>query len=406
VGIQRLAVLLGCLSLTIPTVFSPICSVLPGYPQEIRDFTLDHLQDIGIKVWTQARATKITESSISIYDKKKSATTELPYGLVVWATGVAPGELAKKLIFKLPEQGSYRSLKVDSRCEVIGGSGIFAVGDCADIDVQSEYKKKLLDLYKRFDLEFPGGTEKKLSLKANEAVLKELELSIRGIVTAPGAKIVKELYTRFEAARNYYLQNGGAFQGLTKEEVHSVVQTHMDRQKYLPPTAQVANQQGEYLAKLLNNPEINSDDGKWTFNHAEGFKFKNMGQLVYVGGHMAALSVPASDKVNVSWNGALTNYLWHAAYFGMLQSMSARCELVFDWTKSWIFGRSTALNAICTTDSASHVEALRRGGGVSRKRETCTTSSSSRKDQEVGEKTRWWRRWSGSNVPEVVKKKK
>jgi hypothetical protein len=389
-----------------PTLmFFPICLVLPGYPQEIRDFTLDHLQNIGIKVWTQARATQITESAVSIYDKKAKVTTELPYGLVVWATGVAPGELAKRLISKLPEQGSYRSLKVDSRCQVIGGPGIFAVGDCADIDVQSEYTKKVLDVYNRFDSEFPGGTESKLSLKANEVVLKELELGIRGIVTAPGAKIVKELSTRFEAARDCYIQNGGAFQGLTKEEVHYVVHTHMDRQKHLPPTAQVANQQGEYLAKMLNNPEINSD-GKWTFDHAEGFKFKNLGQLVYVGGHMAALSVPASDKVDVSWNGALTNYLWHAAYFGMLQSMSARWELVFDWTKSWIFGRSTALNAICTTDSASHVEALRRGGGVSCKSEAYTTSSSttSSKDKVLGEKT-WWRRWFGSNSPEVVKKK-
>ena len=81
-----------------PIIVSPICSVLPGYPQEIRDFTLDHLQDIGIKVWTQARATQITESALSVYDKKAKTTTELPYGLVVWATGVAPGELAKRLI--------------------------------------------------------------------------------------------------------------------------------------------------------------------------------------------------------------------------------------------------------------------------------------------------------------------
>jgi hypothetical protein len=379
--------------------------VLPGYPQQIRDFTLDHLRSIGIKVWTQARATQITERAISIYDKKSNTTTELPYGLVVWATGVAPGELAKKLISKLPGQGSYRSLKVDSRCEVIGGPGIFAVGDCADIDVQSEYTMKILDFYTRFESEFPGGTDSKLSLKANEAVLKELELGIRGIVTAPGAKIVKELSTRFEAAKDYQVRNGGAFPGLTKEDVRSIVQTRMDRQKHLPPTAQVASQQGDYLAQLLNNPEINSD-GKWTFDHAEGFKFKNLGQLVYVGGHMAALSVPASDKVDVSWNGALTNYLWHAAYFGMLQSMSARSELVFDWTKSWIFGRSTALSAICTTDSASHTEALRRGGGVSRSCTTISSSSSSSKGK-AGEKTRWWswRRWFGSSSPaEVVKK--
>jgi hypothetical protein len=67
---------------------------------------------------------------------------------------------------------------VDPRCEAVGGSGIFAVGDCASIDVQSDCKKKLLNLCNCFCLEFPGGAKKKLLLKANEAALKESEQGV------------------------------------------------------------------------------------------------------------------------------------------------------------------------------------------------------------------------------------
>jgi hypothetical protein len=69
-----------------------------------------------------------------------------------------------------------------------------------------------------------------------------------------------------------------------------------------------------------------------------------------------------------------------------------------------MFGGHAALNAICTTDSASHVKALRCGGGMSRKGEACTRRSFSSKDQEAGKKTHW-RGWSGGNGPEAVKKK-
>ena len=116
----------------------------------------------------------------------------------------------------------------------------------------------------------------------------------------------------------------------------------------------------------------------WTYDHIPGFEFSNLGQLVYVGGHMAALSVPATKEIQMSWNGSVTNYLWHAAYFGMLQSVSARCELVFDWAKSAAFGRSTALDAICSSEIANH-ETLRRG-----KSDTMDT------DKEKM-KRRWWK---------------
>ena len=279
----------------------------------------------GIDVKTESRATKVTRDSISIYDKATQTTKDFTYGLIVWATGVAPGPLIRKLISQIPEQQSYRTLKTDALCRVIGtthnnnnnNSSVFALGDCADIDVLATEHNEMARLYDALQHEFPTtGTEiadnTGLSQKANEAFVNELEQRLSTSVSAPGAKIVQKLNESLDKAKN----DSGPFQGLTKDELEKVVRDQMKRQKFLPPTAQVAHQQGKYLASVLNNPQIDESTGTWSFDHAKGFEFQNLGQLCYVGGHMAALSVPVGsgptgNEIEVSWNGNLTNYVWY-----------------------------------------------------------------------------------------------
>jgi len=348
-----------CANKTKVTLVQSNDDLLPGYPKKIRDFSLKHMKDIGINVITGARATKLTDNAITIYDKSSKSTTDRPYGLAVWATGVTPVPLIQNLINKIPLQASFRTIKTDSRCEVIGGPGIYAAGDCADIDVQVEYEVKVSNIIDALKQQYPAGTNSEhLSRDASEALVKELH-SIGGIVSAPGAKIAKDIANRL--GKQNAKEGPSSRRGLTKVEIQDIVKKHLKRQKVLPPTAQVAHQQGEYLANLLNDPKINPVDGSWSFDHGSGFEFTNLGQMVYVGGHMAALSVPATKDVDVSWNGSLTNYIWHAAYFGMLESVVSRSELLFDWIKTYMFGRSTALEAICSLDSNKHVKALRRG---------------------------------------------
>ena len=57
---------------------------------------------------------------------------EIPYGLLVWATGNAPRPLIKDLINKIPAQaGSRRGLLVNDFLVVEGTEGVWALGDCA-----------------------------------------------------------------------------------------------------------------------------------------------------------------------------------------------------------------------------------------------------------------------------------
>ena len=58
--------------------------------------------------------------------------TEIPYGLLVWATGNAPRPLVRDLISKIPAQsGSRRGLLVNDFLVVEGTEGIWSLGDCA-----------------------------------------------------------------------------------------------------------------------------------------------------------------------------------------------------------------------------------------------------------------------------------
>ena len=275
------------------------------------------MKQCGIKVMTEARATKVTDKTISIFDKASKTTQEFPCGLVVWATGVEPGRFIKTFMSKLPDQRSYRSLKTDSHCQVLGAPGVYAIGDCADIDLQAEYEYKISKLFHEIHESFPLGRpkEQRLSREGHAQLVDRLKQLSEQIVSAPMAKIYQAVLDHYQDS-----QENQSNVGISSDELMSLVRKHMQRQKVLPPTAQVAHQQGEYLAKLLNHPHIDPATNDWTYDHGPAFDFSNKGQLVYVGGHMAALSVPARQDIEMSWNGSMTNYLWHAAYFGMLES--------------------------------------------------------------------------------------
>lgn len=47
---------------------------------------------------------EVTPDEVVLQDKKTKKITRVPYGMCVWSTGVAPRDLTRKLIEKIPEQ--------------------------------------------------------------------------------------------------------------------------------------------------------------------------------------------------------------------------------------------------------------------------------------------------------------
>jgi NADH:ubiquinone reductase (non-electrogenic) len=94
----------------------------------------------------------------------------------------------------------------------------------------------------------------------------------------------------------------------------------------LPATAQVAQQQGKYLAGAL----ASFRDG----GYVEPFRFKASGMLAYIGGGEALADLP-----QVKWSGRGAWLFWRSVYLTKLVSPANKIKVLFDWVKARLFGR-------------------------------------------------------------------
>lgn len=94
----------------------------------------------------------------------------------------------------------------------------------------------------------------------------------------------------------------------------------------LPATAQVAQQEGKYLAAALRRLRQGRP--------VEPFRFKASGMLAYIGGGEALADLP-----KVKWSGRGAWLFWRSVYLTKLVSPANKVKVLFDWTKAKLFGR-------------------------------------------------------------------
>jgi NADH:ubiquinone reductase (non-electrogenic) len=94
----------------------------------------------------------------------------------------------------------------------------------------------------------------------------------------------------------------------------------------LPATAQVAQQQGEYLARALERGLAGRT--------VQPFEFKTAGMLAYIGGGQALADLP-----KVKWSGRTAWLFWRSVYLTKLVSPANKTKVLFDWIKARLFGR-------------------------------------------------------------------
>lgn len=93
-----------------------------------------------------------------------------------------------------------------------------------------------------------------------------------------------------------------------------------------PATAQVAQQQGKYLARRL--PALAAG------RQAPPFRFRSQGMLAYIGGGRALADLP-----QFKWSGRAAWLFWRSVYLTKLVSLANKVKVLFDWFKSRLFGR-------------------------------------------------------------------
>jgi len=124
-------------------------------------------------------------------------------------------------------------------------------------------------------------------------------------------------------------------------------------------SAQVASQQGKYLARKLNKLARLRDSGRDPVAEAEAeaagaqdgggavdvdeavyrpFTYRNLGSLAYIG-NAAAFDLPLPEPIGSFAGGPAAMYAWRSFYLSEQVSMRTRALLLMDWIKRGIWGR-------------------------------------------------------------------
>ncbi|HTP13893.1 MAG TPA: FAD-dependent oxidoreductase, partial [Bacteroidota bacterium] len=198
-------------------------TILSTFDETLREYTSRLFRREHIEIQENSPVVSVDEQNVRLKNG-----TDIPYGLLVWSTGIGPTPLVLSLPF--PKSKTNRVV-TDEQFRVKGQVDIFALGDCA-------------------------------AFAAHE----------------------------------------------------------------LPATSQVAQQEGRYLARLLTRER----EGRET----PPFRYRHFGMLAYVGGNRAL-----ADLSVFKGRGLTTWVFWRSAYLTKLVSVKNKILVLFDWTKTIIFGR-------------------------------------------------------------------
>lgn len=128
-----------------------------------------------------------------------------------------------------------------------------------------------------------------------------------GLPTTSDGRVIVDRYLRVASCENVYAMGDCAACG----------------DPPLPATAQVAQQQGRYLAEVLRRK-----------GELQPFGYKKMGMLAYIGGGKALADLP-----NAQWSGRTAWLFWRSVYLTKLVSPANKVKVLFDWIKARLFGR-------------------------------------------------------------------
>ncbi|CAN6600166.1 external alternative NADH-ubiquinone oxidoreductase, mitochondrial [Trichomonascus vanleenenianus] len=116
------------------TLVEALPNVLPSFSKQLIDYTERTMKAEKISILTKTMVKKVTKDTIFAEATKADGTkeiVEMPYGLLVWATGNAVRPVTRDLMSKIPaQQNSRRGLLVNEYLVVEGTEGVWAVGDC------------------------------------------------------------------------------------------------------------------------------------------------------------------------------------------------------------------------------------------------------------------------------------
>ncbi|KAI5061866.1 hypothetical protein GOP47_0022405 [Adiantum capillus-veneris] len=331
--------------------------ILNMFDVRISEFAEEKFQRDGIDVKTGCRVLEVQEKAIVMKDKSTGKRIEVPYGMVVWSTGIGTRPLIIQFMKQIG-QGDRRLLATDEWLRVKGCENAYALGDCATI----EQRKLLEDISYIFTLadKDKNGTlsiqEFKEAMEAIRSRYPQIDLYLKRQHMKDVVRILD--HSKGDQKEKQHMKDVVRIldhsKGDRKGKQHIEIEiekfkealSKVDAQmKALPATAQVAAQQGEYLAWCFNHWEKCAAHPEGPLRvRGEGrhqfppFVYKHFGQFAPLGGERTAAELPG-DWISI---GRSTQWLWYSVYASKQVSWRTRALVVFDWTKRCLFGRDTS----------------------------------------------------------------
>lgn len=307
--------------------------ILNTFDARISSFAEEKFQRDGIEVLTGSRVVNVSEKHIDMKVKASGQDFSLPYGMVVWSTGIGSRPVIQDFM-KTNGQGNRRVLATDEWLKVKGSEHVYALGDCATVD-QRKIKEDILNIFETADKDKSGTLTKDEFQDVIEDILiryPQIELYLKNKHIADVKDLLRD-------------SDGKERKEVTMEQFKTALCQVDSQTKSFPATAQVAAQQGAYLSRCFNRKEDceQNPEGPRRFRSSgrhqfRPFCYKHLGQFAPLGGEQAAAELPG-DWVSM---GHSTQWLWYSIYASKQVSWRTRVLVVSDWTRRFIFGRDSS----------------------------------------------------------------
>ncbi|KAI9493268.1 pyridine nucleotide-disulfide oxidoreductase-domain-containing protein [Zychaea mexicana] len=289
--------------------------ILNMFDVRISEYAEKRFRRENINVITNARVQRIEDDKVVYKFKGKAdeGTHDIPYGLCLWSTGIAMTPFVQALSDKLGQQNHRRVLLTDEYLRVKGvpDMSIYAVGDCATID-NPKLVEHIREIFESADSDKDGRLNAAEFNNAVTYMKKKFPLT-------------RQHFNKLERAfENYDLDHSGTIE---IEELGKFAREIDSKMTQLPATAQVASQQGQFIAKFVGG------------NSEQPFMYRHLGTLAYLGNTAVG---------EFSWGykmigGLYSMYLWRSVYWSEQVSTRTRMNLSLDWSKRALFGRDISI---------------------------------------------------------------
>lgn len=306
--------------------------ILNTYSETISKYAEEKFRRDKVDLITSARVSAVYPDHVvyTVRDPDGKITThEIPNNFVLWSTGIAMNPFTQRISDLLPNQVHKKAIEIDAHLRVKGAplGEVYALGDCATIE--TSIVDHLLELVDEADKDKNG----KIDFDEFEFMVQRIKKRIP--MSESHLNKVRTLFDRYDS---------DADNSLGLNELCKLLEELGNKITALPATAQVAAQQGKYLARKFNKlatqrAVLEANDLKDLDEAISGpFRYRHLGSLAYIG------NAAVFDLGNLSFMGGLAAmYAWRSVYWNEQVTARTRAMLMIDWIIRGVWGRDLSI---------------------------------------------------------------